>query len=72
MSELKNVNVENSLAAVENCLESLPETGGTITADIKSKIEKAQKSVAHLRKVLSVSGGGDANCGRRPSVSAGG
>jgi hypothetical protein len=69
MSELKNVSVENSLAAVEDCLSSLPGTGETITAAIKSKIEKAQKSVAHLRKVLS---GGvvddDPRCGKRPSV----
>jgi BioD-like phosphotransacetylase family protein len=68
MSELKNVSVENSLTAVEDCLVSLPGTGGTITAEIKSKIEKAQKSVAHLRKVLSEVVVDDASCGRRPSV----
>jgi len=74
MSDLKTLNVENSLADLEDCLMSLPGKGEKITAEMQAKIEKARKSLEHLRKVLSVEGGASAAaedpCARRPAVSA--
>ena len=69
MGALKDVNVKNALADVEECLTSLPETGETITANIQARIDKAKKALAHLKKALSSSStSSDPRCGKRPSV----
>jgi hypothetical protein len=73
MSDLKNLNVENSLADLEDCLMSLPGKGEKITAEMKAKIEKAKKSLQHLRNAISGDSGAAAAvdpCARRPAVSA--